>query len=188
MFKLDKTSPLYFFSFFIIVIFGIVFSVSFVYDNLKDEISEAKMTTIQVYLNQNLKCKNIEKTKIKNDIIFYCPNNLTIAKLITTPKAYADVIEFLLFINLKGKVQHIDIISHKETAGLGAKIEDVAWLKTIYNKPFKALALKSDGGEIDSFTSASITPRALLYSIKQQSQWVLANKDILLEKIKTQGK
>ena len=174
--KIDRSSPIYFISFFTIVIFGIILGVSVIHDQLKERINSAKQEQIQAFLKRSMPCEDILESALDDKTFFYCENKDLIAQHLFSEKAYADKIEYLLFTDFDGIVKHIDIIAHKETPELGSKIEHPSWLKTIYNKPINVIKLKSDGGEIDSFTSASITPRVLLKDITKQSNWIQKHK------------
>ena len=82
-----------------------------------------------------------------------------------TPAGFDGQITMMVGISREGKVLGIDIISHTETAGLGA----VAAAKTSAGERFReqfagadsALAVSKDGGTIDAITSATITSRAV---------------------------
>ncbi len=71
------------------------------------------------------------------------------------------------------KVLGVRVLEHKETPGLGDKIElSVSnWITQFTGKRFNADALatwqvKKDGGEFDQFTGATITPRAVVSAVK----------------------
>ena len=59
----------------------------------------------------------------------------------------------------------VRVLAHKETPGLGDKIEARIdpWILQFAGKSLAntRLAVKKDGGDIDSFTGATITPRAV---------------------------
>jgi len=68
-----------------------------------------------------------------------------------------------------GKVLGISIVSHTETAGLGA----VAAAQTSAGEAFRsqfvgksgAVAVSKDGGELDAITGATITSRAICVGV-----------------------
>ena len=82
-----------------------------------------------------------------------------------TPAGFDGPITMMVGVSKDGKVLGVDIISHTETAGLGA----VAAAKTSAGENFRQqfigadsdLAVSKDGGTIDAITSASITSRAV---------------------------
>lgn len=82
-----------------------------------------------------------------------------------TPAGFDGQITMMVGVSKDGKVLGIDIISHTETAGLGA----VAAAKTSAGESFRQqfigadsdLAVSKDGGTIDAITSATITSRAV---------------------------
>ena len=82
-----------------------------------------------------------------------------------TPSGFDGEIDMMVGVSKDGKVLNISIISHTETAGLGA----VAAAKTSAGESFRgqftdqegALAVSKDGGTIDAITGATITSRAV---------------------------
>lgn len=92
----------------------------------------------------------------------------------TYPKGYSGNIRLLTGIDNQGKLLGVRVISHKETPGLGDKIES---RKSDWIKRFSGLSLsdpkrdrwkvKSDGGVFDAFTGATITPRAIVSATYQ---------------------
>ena len=81
-----------------------------------------------------------------------------------TPAGFDNTITMMVGIDLEGKVLGISIISHTETAGLGA----VAAAKTSAGEAFRGqfaglteAAVTKDGGQVDAITGATITSRAV---------------------------
>ncbi len=81
------------------------------------------------------------------------------------PSGFDGEISMMVGISKEGKVLGIDVISHTETAGLGA----VAAAKNSAGESFRSqfigqngdLAVSKDGGSIDAITGATITSRAV---------------------------
>ena len=65
----------------------------------------------------------------------------------------------------------VRVLAHKETPGLGDKIEARIdpWILQFAGKSLAntRLAVKKDGGDIDSFTGATITPRAVTNQVAE---------------------
>lgn len=82
-----------------------------------------------------------------------------------TPAGFDGQITMMVGVSKDGKVLGIDVISHTETAGLGA----VAAAKNSAGESFRGqfvgqngdLAVTKDGGSIDAITGATITSRAV---------------------------
>ena len=82
-----------------------------------------------------------------------------------TPAGFDNTITMMVGIDTGGKVLGIDIISHTETAGLGA----VADAETPAGQNFRGqfagaggnVAVTKDGGSMDAITGATITSRAI---------------------------
>ena len=84
------------------------------------------------------------------------------------------------------KVLGVRVIEHKETPGLGDKIELAVsnWITTFSGKSFSPDNLapwqvKNDGGEFDQFTGATITPRAVVGAVRDALLYAQANQSVL---------
>jgi len=105
------------------------------------------------------------------------------ALMISTAQGYNGAIIILTAYSIQEKIIGVRILSHQETPGLGDKIE---LRKSDWILGFKGLSLadvmanhwgvKRDGGDIDQFTGATITPRAVVSNIKQSAQFFLAHQ------------
>lgn len=91
----------------------------------------------------------------------------------TAPDGYSGNIELVIGVSSSMEVLGVRVIDHKETPGLGDKIElSVSdWIRSFTGKQFNETELsrwqvKKDGGEFDQFTGATITPRAVVSAVK----------------------
>ena len=81
------------------------------------------------------------------------------------PGGFDNTITMMVGVDFEGKVLGISIVSHTETAGLGA----VAAAKTSAGEAFRgqfvgtsgSVAVSKDGGTLDAITGATITSRAV---------------------------
>lgn len=94
----------------------------------------------------------------------------------------------LVAINKDSVVTGVRIISHKETPGLGDKVDikKSDWVRSFENVSFnnpvqEKWAVKKDGGEFDQFTGATITPRAVVRAVKNTLTYFEENKASLLK-------
>lgn len=90
-----------------------------------------------------------------------------------TKKGYNGLIKLIAAIDIDANVQGVRTLNHKETPGLGDKIElkKSDWILTLTNKQIrdaedKKWFVKKDGGDFDQFTGATITPRALINQVR----------------------
>ncbi len=91
----------------------------------------------------------------------------------TAPDGYTDAIRMIVGINLAGVLTGVRVVEHKETPGLGDKV-DLAksnWIlsfqgKSLNNPAAAGWAVTKDGGQFDSFTGATITPRAVVRQVR----------------------
>lgn len=107
------------------------------------------------------------------------------------PNGYSGSIKLLVGVYYDGTLAGVRVINHKETPGLGDKIDEK---KTNWILQFKGLSLakpiesqwavKKDGGEFDQFTGATITPRAVVTAVKSALQFFEQNGDELFKETK----
>ncbi len=91
---------------------------------------------------------------------------------VSTP-GYAGPIQLIVAIHVDGTLAGVRVLSHRETPGLGDKIEVERsdWIKgfdgkSLLDPPAAAWQVKRDGGEFDQFTGATITPRTIVRGVK----------------------
>jgi electron transport complex protein RnfG len=101
-------------------------------------------------------------------------NNRPIGMIVpvTASDGYSGNIRLLVGINLKGRVLGVRVTRHRETPGLGDKIETKKsdWIYTFEGRSLdnpepEQWAVKKDGGVFDQFTGATITPRAVVSKV-----------------------
>lgn len=113
-----------------------------------------------------------------------------IAAAITTiaPDGYNGNIKLLVAVNFDGSVSGVRTLTHKETPGLGDKIElrKSDWITSFTNKKIinkndndNRWHVQKDGGMFDQFTGATITPRAVVKAVKNTVQYFNNNKQNL---------
>ena len=101
---------------------------------------------------------------------------------------YSGAIRSILGVAPTGRVLGVRVLSHKETPGLGDKIEaeKSGWILSfnglsLEDPPRSEWAVKKDGGYFDQFTGATITPRAVVRSVRSGLEFFDAHKRELLD-------
>ncbi len=104
------------------------------------------------------------------------------------PNGYNGKIQLLVGINYDGSISGVRVISHKETPGLGDKIELTKsnWIlsfndRSLTNPGKSQWKVKKDGGIFDQFTGATITPRAVVAAVKRALTYFDNNREQLFE-------
>lgn len=106
------------------------------------------------------------------------------------PGGYGGAIKVLIGINIDGTISGVRVLSHNETPGLGTFIEEnksykpnTIWIKSFDGKSLKnptpdKWAVKKDNKEapFDQFSGATITPRAVVKSVKNTLLYFTKNK------------
>ncbi|MES9951153.1 MAG: electron transport complex subunit RsxG [Candidatus Thiodiazotropha sp.] len=110
------------------------------------------------------------------------------------PNGYSGPIKLLVAVRYDGTLGGVRVISHKETPGLGDKVEESRsdWIysfngKSLHNPPLKKWGVKRDGGAFDQFTGATVTPRAIVQAVKKTLLYVRDHKDALYDRSPTIG-
>ncbi len=106
----------------------------------------------------------------------------------STQAGYSGEIRLLMGINANGEILGVRVLSHAETPGLGDKIEvnKDDWILTfnglsLGNPPLEKWKVKKDGGQFDSFSGATITPRAVLQAIEGGLVFFRDNQGVLIQ-------
>lgn len=101
----------------------------------------------------------------------------------TAPDGYSGEIGMIVGVNRDGTIAGVRVLSHKETPGLGDKVElsKSNWIlgfdgRSLQNPQASQWKVKKDGGEFDQFTGATITPRAVVQQIKRVLEFVAAHE------------
>jgi electron transport complex protein RnfG len=88
------------------------------------------------------------------------------------PDGYSGAINMIMGVDRNGNILGVRVLSHKETPGLGDKIEVAKsnWILSFVGRSLDNLskqqwAVKKDGGDFDQFAGATITPRKSVQAI-----------------------
>ncbi|MEW9798157.1 electron transport complex subunit RsxG [Alteromonas sp. CYL-A6] len=106
----------------------------------------------------------------------------------TAPDGYSGNIALIVGVSKTMDVLGVRVLDHKETPGLGDKIELAVsdWITGFTGRQFDPDNLipwqvKKDGGDFDQFTGATITPRAVVGAVKNALLFVSDNKNSLTQ-------
>ena len=104
----------------------------------------------------------------------------------TARDGYSGDIDLIVGVNADGSVAGVRVLTHKETPGLGDKV-DLAksdWVldfdgRSLDNPTPDGWAVKKDNGVFDAFTGATITPRAVVATTRRVLEYALENSNTL---------
>lgn len=103
-----------------------------------------------------------------------------------TPSGYSGDINLLTAVFANGDIAGVRVTKHEETPGLGDKVEikKSDWItlfkgQNVLGDDDTRWAVKKDGGQFDQFTGATITPRAVVGSVKNAVLFAKAEFDNL---------
>ncbi|WPC06367.1 electron transport complex subunit RsxG [Pseudomonas benzenivorans] len=104
----------------------------------------------------------------------------------TAPDGYSGAIELLVGIRADGRLAGVRVLGHKETPGLGDKVElsKSPWIlgfdgKSLSDPDEAGWAVRKDRGQFDQFAGATITPRAVVKAVHLTLQYFDAHKQEL---------
>jgi len=97
-----------------------------------------------------------------------------------TNKGFGGNIKLMVGLLPDGSINNISVLEHKETPGLGDKMQKK---KSPWSEQFNGqnltsfkLAVTKDGGDVDAITAATISWRAYTYAVKRAYETYLANQ------------
>jgi electron transport complex protein RnfG len=100
---------------------------------------------------------------------------------------YAGAINVVMGISRQGEILGVRVLSHAETPGLGDKIEAKRndWILkfnglSLNNPEESKWKVKKDGGYFDQFSGATITPRAVVKTVKQGLTFFAQHREQIL--------
>ena len=104
--------------------------------------------------------------------------------VVTARDGFAGPIRILLGVEMSGVVTGVRILKHRETPGLGDKIDESRsdWVhqfagRSIGDPVVTAWAIRRDGGDFDQITGASVTPRAVIKAMRDTLIYFNANRE-----------
>jgi len=109
---------------------------------------------------------------------------------VVAPDGYSGDIRLLVGIDLRGTVLGVRVVSHRETPGLGDRIETKKsdWIynfegRSLDNPEPRNWNVKKNGGVFDQFTGATITPRAVVKAVQKSLIYFRQNRREILNRL-----
>jgi electron transport complex protein RnfG len=165
--------------------------VAFTYQRTADRIVANERASLLRQLNALVPPESIDNDIIEDRLTVSDPDRLgddqtrvylgrkqgrPVAAVFTTlvPNGYSGPIKLLVAVRTDGTLGGVRVVSHRETPGLGDKIEERRsdWIdgfrdKSLSNPAASRWKVKRDGGVFDQFTGATITPRSIVEAVKK---------------------
>jgi len=106
----------------------------------------------------------------------------------TARDGYSGDIRTLVGIRNDGSVAGVRVVAHKETPGLGDKVDlrKSPWIlgfndRSLNNPNFGDWTVVKDGGAFDQFTGATVTPRAVILATRRALEYAESNRATLFK-------
>lgn len=110
--------------------------------------------------------------------------------VVSARDGYAGPIRILVGIDTMGVVTGAHVLEHRETPGLGDRVESTKsdWVKqfnghSLLDPEPTGWAIKGDGGQYDQLTGASVTPRAIIKAIKETLLYFEAHSEEIFAEV-----
>lgn len=173
-------------------------------DGTHERITANEQATLLQRLNEIVPPKNYDNAPQTDTVQVTAPAELGTAQPVTVyrfrhggqpiaavltviaPDGYSGNIKLLVGIYYDGRLAGVRVVSHKETPGLGDYIDTSRsdWILgftglSLGNPSPKNWTVKPDGGAFDSFTGATITPRAVVKAVYRSLLYFAREKENL---------
>jgi len=118
-------------------------------------------------------------------------NGQPVAAIISSvaPDGYGGPIRLIVGVNYDGTLSGVRAVTHRETPGLGDKIETARsdWIldftgRSLESSSREEWAIRQDGGVFDQFTGASITPRSVIKAVHNTLIYFAAHRAEIFER------
>ncbi len=105
-----------------------------------------------------------------------------------TPDGYNGPIELLVAVDYSGMVLGVRILNHHETPNMGDEFSQPQsrWLEKFEHRSLtdpdtRGWNIRKDGGDFEQFTSATITPRAIIHAIQRTLDYYQRHRDLIFQ-------
>lgn len=125
------------------------------------------------------------------DVFVAVENGTPLSTIIASvaPDGYNAPIRLLVGIAPDGTLTGVRVVSHRETPGLGDKIEidKSDWIrqfdgKGLGNPPPAQWTVRNEDGAFDALTGATVTPRAVIRAVRRTLEYYEMNRAMLFER------
>ena len=130
------------------------------------------------------------KNREGNDVIVYRASQagkITGVAYEISGTGYAGEIKLMLGVDADGKILGVRALAHKETPGLGDRIDEKKgnWILqfaglSLLNPTPDRWKVKKDGGQFDQFSGATITPRGVVAAIREGLEFFASHKSEMI--------
>ena len=109
-------------------------------------------------------------------------------------QGYSGPIQLIVAVRADGRLSGVRVLGHRETPGLGDKIEIERsdWIlgfngKSLLDPPASGWRVRRDGGAFDQFTGATVTPRAVVRGVRASLEYFADHRSHLFGIEQAQG-
>ncbi len=190
-------------SFFTLIGIGLLL---FVMNMTKDEIAAAERQAMLNAFNQVVPASHYNNDPLEDTKLVTSPEHFGTEYPVTlyrarlngepvgiiletiAPDGYTGNIHILVGIFKNGRISGVRVIKHRETPGLGDKIEirRSDWITSfdgqyLTSENISKWGVKKDSGKFDQFTGATITPRAVIIAVRKVLEFINQEGEALYE-------
>ena len=157
---------------------------------IQNALKEEKMSAVRSVLPPYDNDPDKDTKVVKNgeaDVIFYRGRKdgaiVGVAFPVVAPNGYSGEIEIMVGVDTAGVVQGIQILQHRETPGLGAKIETEEFRANYKGASFsnpETWDVVKDGGTFKQITGATISSRAVTHAVARGLEFFAGHRAEIL--------
>lgn len=127
--------------------------------------------------SKNIKSAYDEEQDLLFNVAYKGDQMVGVAIETFTNNGFGGTVKLMIGLSLDGTINNISVLEHKETPGLGDKMEKSksSWSDQFNGKKGK-VALKKNGGEIDAITAATISSNAFIDAVNRAIETFEQNK------------
>jgi electron transport complex protein RnfG len=104
------------------------------------------------------------------------------------PDGYGGPITILVAVNYAGEILGVHVVAHHETPGMGDEFAQAGstWLdafrgRSVNNPELRGWNVRKDGGQFEQFTSATISPRAIIQAVHRTLDYYQQHREQLYQ-------
>ena len=108
---------------------------------------------------------------------------------VVAPDGYNGSIHLLVSVDTEGTILGVRVTDHRETPGLGDDIEHRRsdWINSFAGRSLQSTTagdwtVVRQGGQFDSFTGATVTPKAVINAVYRALSWYSTNQEAVFER------
>ena len=164
--RLDFISRFYAIIFLTLVVLVATGLLSLTYSITAKEIERQQYEQLKTYLQDMF--PEMNRSELTDDVYrLYHDDSLLGYAFVATGEGYSGQIRIFIGMEDKDTVKGVIIMSHTETPLIGSRITEDSFLSQFAGIDIGKIALRGDGGDVDTITGATISSTTVIEAIRE---------------------